>query len=482
MKSLIPIPRSKETPNDPSHDVNTCCYRQLINSIGFGVLMINAQSHLIVYVNDAAEKIMGQPKEQIIGTLCHPYMCPVEIGKCPITDLGQKIDNMERILIKPNGQRIPVIKTVVPIVLQGEKLLIESFIDISERRKMENQLKYDCLTQLYNRHHFEQEMIRLGLSNQPVGIIVCDVDGLKLINDTLGHIRGDELLNQAAVILKESCREKSLIARIGGDEFVILIPDGTGAELEATCRKIRDSLTRHNKENPYSTLSLSIGSCLRGGSQNINESFQEADNIMYRQKLHHGQSARNAIMQSLIKALEPCDFITEGHAERLGKLGVELARKINIPENRISNIRLLSKFHDIGKVGIPSYILFKKGALTESERSLIQSHCEIGYRIARSANEINHIADLILKHHEWWNGGGYPLGIGGEEIPLESRIIAIADAYDAMVNERPYRKAKTPGEAIEEMKSFSGIQFDPQLLNIFIENARVSQAETKAGI
>ncbi len=469
MKCLIHIPHSKRAQNNVNPIALNIEYQQLLDSIGVGVLMVNAQTHRIVYVNNAAVNLIGQTKEQIIGALCHQYLCPAEMGKCPITDLGQKVDNHEKILIKANGQKIPVIKTVSPIIFQKEKVLIESFIDITEHRKIENQLKYDCLTQLYNRTYFEQEMIRLGLSNHPVGIIVCDIDGLKLINDTLGHIKGDELLNQAAGIIKESCREKSMIARIGGDEFVILIQDGTNADLEETCKKIRDALVRHNTENPCATLSLSIGFCMRHSGQNINESFQEADNIMYRQKLHHGQYARSAVMQSLIEALATRDFIIDGHAERVGKLGVDLARSINLSENQISDILLLGKFHDIGKVGIPDYILFKKGSLTDSERSLMQSHCEIGYRIARSANDIHHIADFILKHHEWWNGQGYPLRIQGEEIPIESRIITIVDAYDAMINDRPYRKAKSPKEVIEEMKSSSGKQFDPQLLRIFVD-------------
>ncbi len=469
MKCLIHIPHSKRSQNNANPIAWNIEYRQLLDSIGVGVFVVNAETHRIVYVNIAAVKIIGQTKEQIIGALCHQYLCPAEMGKCPVTDLGQKVDHHEKILIKANGQKIPVIKTVIPIVFQNEKVLIESFIDITEHRKIENQLKYDCLTQLYNRTYFEQEMIRLGLSNHPVGIIVCDIDGLKLINDTLGHIKGDELLNQAAGIIKESCREKSMIARIGGDEFVILIQDGTSADLDETCKKIRDALVRHNTENPCATLSLSIGSCMRHGTQNINEAFQEADNIMYRQKLHHGQYARSAVMKSLIEALATRDFIPEGHGERVGNLGADLARSIHLPENQISDIRLLGKFHDIGKVGIPDYILFKKGPLTDSERSLMQSHCEIGYRIARSAHDIHHIADSILKHHEWWNGQGYPLRIQGEEIPIESRIIAIVDAYDAMINDRPYRKAKSPKEVIEEMKSSSGKQFDPQLLRIFVD-------------
>jgi diguanylate cyclase (GGDEF)-like protein len=445
-----------------------CRELNLLDSIGFGILVVNAETHLISYINDAAARIIGQSKNRIIGNICHQYLCPAELGRCPITDLGQSIDNAERLLIKACGLGIPVIKTVVPIQLHGNKYLIESFTDITEHRRMEERLKYDCLTQLYNRTYFEQEMIRLHMGTQPVGIIVCDIDGLKLINDTLGHVKGDDLLCYAADIIKKSCRDIDFKARIGGDEFVILLPEGSQLMMEDTCKKIQTLINQHNMENTSVNLSLSIGFCLHDGYQNIYETFQKADNKMYRQKLNHGQSARNAIVQTLLKALVSRDFITEGHTERVAKLGVDLSRTIGLSDSRITDIWQLGNFHDIGKVGIPDYILFKEGPLTESERSIMQSHCEIGYRVAKSTNDLSRIADFILKHHEWWNGKGYPLEIKKEEIPLESRIIAITDAYDAMTSDRPYRKAMSYKDAIDELRLFSGEQFDPHLVEIFI--------------
>jgi diguanylate cyclase (GGDEF)-like protein/PAS domain S-box-containing protein len=432
-------------------------------------LVVNSQTHLITYANDTAIKIIGQAREQIIGKICHEYVCAGEIGESPIKDLGQHVDNAERILIDAGEKRIPVIKTEAPILINGVEYLVKSIIDMTEHRKIEEQLKYDCLTHLYNRTCFEQEIIRLGMDSKPVGVIVCDIDGLKLINDTLGHIKGDELINQAAAIIKMSCREIDFAARIGGDEFVILLPDGSQAFMEETCVKIHTAIDEYNIKNPCTNLSLSIGYSLRAGCQNISEAFQEADNRMYYQKLHHGQSARSAILGTLMKALQARDFITEGHTERVGNLGVDLATIIGLSERQITDIWLLGNFHDIGKVGIPDYILFKEGPLTESERTVMQSHCEIGYRIARSANDISHIADFILKHHEWWNGKGYPLRIKKEAIPIESRIIAIADAYDAMTSNRVYRNAMSSKEAIDILKAFSGKQFDPKLTAIFID-------------
>ena len=198
---------------------------------------------------------------------------------------------------------------------------------------------------------------------------------------------------------------------------------------------------------------------------------------MYREKLHRSKSTRSAIVQALMKALEVRDFITEGHADRLQELVISLGREMNLSERNLADLRLLAKFHDIGKVGIPDRILFKPGRLTGEESKEMQRHSEIGHRIAQSAPDLLPIADHILRHHEWWNGGGYPLGLKGDDIPLECRILAIADAYDAMTSDRPYRNAMSQEEAFIELVNNSGIQFDPKLVPIFIRVFARDQTE-----
>jgi len=347
--------------------------------------------------------------------------------------------------------------------------------DITHRKQMENRLKFlslhDPLTGLYNRAYFEQEMDRLVKKQvNPVGIIVCDVDGLKLVNDTLGHQTGDELLATAARIVKNSFRETDIVARVGGDEFAILLPRSDENVAEKACRRIQDSVAKYNNANPELPLSISAGYFVKkDASLNIRDLFKEADNNMYREKLHRKQSARSAIVHTLLKAQEARDVKTEGHAERLQELVEKLGKKIGLPPNKLSDLRLLAQFHDIGKVGIPDQILLKPGPLTSQEAAEMQRHCEIGSRIAQAAPDLAPIADWILKHHEWWNGKGYPLGLKEEEIPLECRILAVADAYDAMISDRPYRKAMFPDKAVEELKKFAGIQFDPELVEKFIE-------------
>lgn len=168
------------------------------------------------------------------------------------------------------------------------------------------------------------------------------------------------------------------------------------------------------------------------------------------------------------KTLKEKDFITE-HADRLQDLVVPLARAISMPDSAISALRLFAKFHDIGKVAISDSILMKPTSLTKKETRKIRRHSEIGHRIAMLSPDLAPIADWILKHHEWWDGSGYPLGLKGEEIPLECRILSICDAYDAMTSDRPYRKAMTREMAVEELKRCSGKQFDPELVHIFAE-------------
>lgn len=348
--------------------------------------------------------------------------------------------------------------------------------NVTERFLMEEQLKHlslhDALTGCYNRAFFEEEMRRIERGRDlSAGLLICDVDGLKIINDSLGHATGDEVLKKVAAILADSFRAGDLISRIGGDEFAVLLATNSVRVLEQAKRRIRRQLEENNAQNPTLPISLSVGFAVAtagsAGVIDMTALFKDADNNMYREKLHQKNSACSAIVQGLIKALEVRDYITEGHGDRLTKLIETFARQLGLPEQKYPDLRLFAHFHDIGKVGIPDRILFKPARLTSEEWNVMRQHCEIGHRIASSTPDLAPIAHLIMRHQEWWDGGGYPLGLKGESIPLECRILSIIDAYDAMTHDRPYRKATTPLMAMEEIRRCAGTQFDPQLVDEF---------------
>ena len=363
--------------------------------------------------------------------------------------------------------------------IEAASLLADLAHDITERKQMEERLRElsvrDSLTGLFNRNFFEEEMERLSDRRySPVGIVVCDLDGLKFVNDTLGHQSGDLLLLKVADLLRENFRNSDIIARIGGDEFAILFAETDWQMVEHMLQRLRQAVQDYNNADPEIPVSLSVGQAVgEKTGPDMYGLFREADNRMYREKIQREGSVRSAILQALTVSMEARDFKTEGHCDRLQELCVSLARELGFSQDFENDLRLLARFHDLGKVGIPDHILFKPAPLTQEEWKQMHQHCEIGHRIASSVPDLEPIAELILKHHERWDGRGYPTGASGRDIPMSCRILAIVDAYDAMTSDRPYQEALPLENAIAELRRCAGTQFDPELVEAFIE--RVAQ-------
>jgi len=469
--------------------------QDIIEFLPDATFAVNREGKVIAW-NRAMEEMTGVPKEEMLGKGDYEYSIPFyESPRPALVDFildtesqpnlfyeifERKGDTLHSASFLPKmygGKGAYIWGTASPLFDKEGNIVgaIETIRDITKQKQMEDRMKYlslhDPLTGLHNRAYFEEEMRRVEDGRYTAaGIIVCDVDGLKFINDTLGHEAGDSLLLIAASIIKSSFRESDVVARIGGDEFAVILPNSEEKTVESACKRIRDAVARYNAEKPELPLSISVGFATRSDTSiNIRELFKEADNKMYREKLHRTQSTRSVVVQTLMRILETRDFHTEEHADRLQVLVVDFASAMGLPERSLTDLRLLAQFHDIGKVGVPDSMLFKPGPLTEGELAEMQRHCVIGHRIAVLAPDLAPIADWILKHHEWWNGEGYPLGLKGEEIPRECRMLAIVDAYDAMTSDRPYRKAMTHAEAVHELQRCAGTQFDPQLVPKFIQ-------------
>ncbi|MFZ5597110.1 MAG: sensor domain-containing diguanylate cyclase/phosphohydrolase [Bacillota bacterium] len=458
-------------------------YRLLIESIEDGYYEVDLDGN-ILYYNEALARIYGvYEKSKYLGMNYRSFsdeknasMLFKTFNRVFRSKRPEKSLHWE--LIRKDGQK-RTLEVSVSLVkdykgkLTGFRGIVR---DVTERKQVEEKLKYlsmhDVMTGLYNRTYFEEEMDRINKGRfSPVTIICCDVDGLKIINDTLGHKKGDELLKSTAKILRVPFRASDVVARTGGDEFSIILPYTDEKAARRICERINLGVLQHNMDSGNLPISLSIGMATGNISETTgcDELYKEADNNMYRQKLRNRTNSKGALVKSLMKVLDERDFLVGGHAERLFKVAERMIESLNLTEKEKNDFRLMTLYHDIGKAGIPEAILFKKGTLDAKEWEEVKQHCEIGFRIAKSTPELSYIADWILYHHEWWNGKGYPQGLKGDEIPLLCRVFLIADAYDAMTTDRPYRKAISQQEALMEINRCAGIQFDPELVKIFLQ-------------
>ncbi len=351
-------------------------------------------------------------------------------------------------------------------------------IDISEGKKRAAQIQYmsdhDFMTGLYNRRFFEDMMGKYASQEDslPLTIIVASINGMRLINDAFGHAEGDLLITETAKIIQNCCRKGDIPARIGGDEFGILMPMADEEEAHLVMDKIEkvcDKQSRSNKNRLYD-ISLTTGYCVRKViTEDIEAVLKAAEEYMYKRKLLNQKSSHSALLSSVMTTMYEKSQETEEHSERIAKLSKTIGSRMQLPQKSLDDLQLLSMLHDIGKVGIDDRILKKPGKLNEEEWRIMKKHPEIGYRITMSSPELEHIAQYILSHHERWDGKGYPHGLKGDEIPLLSRILSLVDAYDAMTEDRVYRKALSREEALEEITANSGTQFDPEIVKIFIE-------------
>ncbi|MDD2620156.1 MAG: diguanylate cyclase [Syntrophomonadaceae bacterium] len=451
-------------------------FRKLAETAPAGMFVLESNS--FTYVNSTFISMVGYEKGDILNMKFRDFIHPDHRELVLQRGLAsQKDDNVakhyEFKILSKNGEAIWLDYFAAVSEVEGKTIVIGIAYDISKRKQYEEKIKYlsfyDKLTNLYNRAFFEEELKRLDTRRQqPISIIMGDVNGLKLVNDALGHQHGDRLLQKVAKILKSCCREEDIIARWGGDEFVLLLPDTDEKSAINICNRIKETCHKYNYF--HIEISIALGhSSKHDADTSLKEILKVAEDRMYRNKLLESQSIRSSFISSLEKTLWSRSHETQEHCHRLRQIALRLGQLIQLDDSEIDDLVLLATLHDIGKIAIPNNILDKPEGLTTEEWESIRKHPEIGYRIALSSPEMAPIADAILAHHEHWDGNGYPLSLKGQDIPKISRIVAIADAYDVMMNGRPYRKAISKEKALTEIQRCAGTQFDPDIAVKFVE-------------
>lgn len=361
-----------------------------------------------------------------------------------------------------------------PFILVAIMCPMLYYLVIKPNNKINDQIIFnayhDSLTKLYNRSYCEEELKRINvLRNYPISILMIDVDKLKIINDTFGHSKGDKLLIYASESITSSIRGDDMVARMGGDEFIVTLKNTNHKRAYELAMEIQRKFKACIDLDKIS-LSLSIGiSTVSTFVPNLEVSLQEADEDLYNNKMLSSSTVQNDLVMSLSNIMQFKDIHTQAHGYRIKDIALEFGKDIGLINGQLRDLQLLATFHDIGKIGIPDKILNKPGKLNPEEWKIMQTHCEIGYRILGNARQFLTVSQYVLHHHENWDGSGYPYSLKGKKIPLHSRIIRILDTYDTIISERPYQKSRTSLEAIKELQKYSGVQFDPRLVNKFVD-------------
>ncbi|MDP3305091.1 MAG: PAS domain S-box protein [Erysipelotrichaceae bacterium] len=441
------------------------------------MLLIEPLSGEIIDSNTAASTFYGYSKEELlnmkiqdINTLDKDELSAMRLKAL---NKGRKYFTFPHQLKSGEIRVVDVYST--PIEYEGKKVLFSIIFDVSEREKATKKNEFlayhDHLTGVFNRRYFDEEFERrVKRGDFPIAFLLGNIDGFKTFNDAFGHVKGDAVLKDIANRLASIIIDGSVLARVGGDEFAILISGKNETEI----RQCLDKLTREfDKELEDSgkdaLITISWGHGIQKDERDtLDDLHREAEAFLNNRKFYNTNSLRSKTVNVIMETLFMKSEREKKHSERVGKLCESIARKMNFSKPEVDKIRVAGLLHDIGKIGIEEAILNKEGKLDAKEWEVMKLHPVKGASILVKTIEYNDIAEIVLLHHERYDGKGYPNGLAGEEIPLMARIIAVSDAYDAMTEQRTYRTPFSKEEAIAELKKCSGTQFDPRIVNTFI--------------
>jgi diguanylate cyclase (GGDEF)-like protein/PAS domain S-box-containing protein len=464
-------------------------FKTMFNEAPLSITLTNTVTGKFEDVNAQFCKMVGLPKEKLQDTswmdLSHPdEIAPEQLIISQV--ITKEIDSysQEKRSRNPDGSYFWTNVAITALRVESDEPQLHLCMseDITERKFADDRILYanthDQLTDLYNREHFEGYVRIIDTQESyPLAIALGDINGLKLVNDAFGHATGDDLLRKTADIIRANLRENDYCARIGSDEMLLFFPATTVLEAEKIAGKIQSEVSQvvlHNLET-----SISFGFQVKThASEDLNELIIKAENDLNRRKLFQLPSVRGKAIYTIINTLHEKNKREELHSQRVSRLCARMGEALGMGDTEINELRTVGLLHDIGKIAISESILNKEGKLSDDEYLEIKRHPEIGYRLLGSVPDMGDFAETVLAHHERLDGKGYPKGLSDAEIPLHSKIITIVDSYDAMTAQRTYRSSFTDEEAIAELLRCSGTQFDPQLVDIFVNKVLATRTIT----
>lgn len=452
-------------------------FKSILRSITEGVIATNLDGE-IISINETAEKMIDIEKDELNLINIFDFLDINDDIKNDIFNTiieGGSIKETSSVLKSRIGTKVPITYNISPAKDSIGNIygMVISFKDVTEKIIKEQELDYatyhDSLTGAYNRNFFNEKIKEIdNEKNLPLSIIMGDVNGLKLTNDAFGHLMGDKLLKSAADIMKKVCRNQDVLVRWGGDEFIILLPETKYEDVARISERIKEECLKENIG--IINISISLGyDTKKTKDEDIMKIITNAEEMMYKIKMLESKSMKNRTLKIIINTLHEKSERDQVHSTKVSEICKLIGKAIGMSQEKISELEILGEIHDIGKVAVPINILNKIRELTDEEWEEVKKHPHVGYHIVTSSSDIAFLGECVLAHHEKYDGTGYPKNLRGKEIPLMARILTIADAYEAMVNYRPYKKILTKEQAIEELKKNSGTQFDPELVHIFID-------------
>ncbi len=455
----------------------------ILDTTAEGILGIDLTGKCI-FCNDSSVKLLGYTSQSdmlgknVLNLIYNENSCEglsQEQG-CKILQAIQSKEKVfagDEVFWKADGTKINVAYHSRPKLKDGTIIgAVVTFIDITEKKKDEEQIKYlsshDSLTGLLNRRGYEDKSEQYdNPSFFPISIIFGDLNGLKLMNDVFGHAAGDMLIQKTAEVLNKVCQNENIIARVGGDEFIVLLPKTGADKTISIMEQIKSEMSNEKVFDIKCSIAIGFDAKI-DASQNIEAVMGNAEREMYKDKLLSKRNYSIDTIQSILKILYERDPREKEHTERVVALCKKMGKAMGLAEHEQKRLNDVGYIHGIGKIVLDEHIL-QKEVLNEKEKYQLQQHPVVGYRILNLFDNTLDIANDVYAQNEKWDGTGIPKGLKGEEIPLISRVIALIEGYEEALLKNESSTGESKKLALKEIQKRSGKEFDPKLIELFLK-------------